>query len=147
MSEEKLEVQLCCQCGSMKWTVLSDSYAGSHWVRDDGHVEFEENFEKVEYVCSECGAWTLLGIVGAPETLRKLVKLDPMERILRTLKYLVEDKLEQTDEDVGPDDVLEWIEEYFKDRWKMLYKGEGDVEGFLSKARGIIARWKLLDEP
>ena len=150
-NEEELEAQLCCQCGAMEWAITSMRYVVSYWVRKDGHVEFKEDFDDVEYRCNKCGAWCLLGIAGTPKVFRELVRLDPMERILRTLECVLEDRLKQTDENVGPDDVLEWLEVYFEARWKMLHKGDGntsiDIESFLSKAGGLIAKWKLLEEP
>jgi hypothetical protein len=140
MSKEKLEANVCCQCGAMEWAVLSNNYEGNYRIKEDGHIEFEENLHEMQYICSKCGAWCLLGVSGTSEVLRELVKLDLMERILRTLQYIVDGTLEQPD--TSPGDVLEWLEEYFA-----AHKGEGNVEGFISKARGIIARWKLVEEP
>jgi len=150
-NEEELEAQLCCQCGAMEWVITSKRYVGSYWVRKDGHVEFKEDFDDAEYRCNKCGTWCLLGIAGTPEVFRELVRLDPAERILRTLEYMLEGRLQQVDNDyITPDDVLEWLEEYFEARWEKLHKGDGntsiDIEGFLSKARGLIAKWKLLEE-
>jgi hypothetical protein len=146
---EKLEAQICLQCGSMSWLMVSNSYVGEYRVRKDGHVEFNETFHELEYVCNECGGHSpLLGVKGTPKIYRELVSLDPMERVLKALNYVVDGTLEPTD-DVDPDEVMELLE-CFRDRWTTLHSDEKNLraaEDFMSKAKEVVGKWKLLMEP
>ena len=149
MKGEKLEAQICLQCGSMSWLMVSDSYVGEYRVREDGHVEFKETFNKLEYICSECGGHSsLLGVKGTPEIFRELIGLDPMNCVLKALNYVVDGALELAD-DVDPDDVMELLE-CFRDRWTTLHSDEEGLraaEGFMSRAKEAVGKWKLLAEP
>lgn len=144
----KLEAQLCLQCGSMSWSLISSEYVGSFHVRRDGHIAFKETFDKIEYVCNRCGSTSaLLGVKAAPSVYRELAKLKPMQRILRALELVADGKIRVTDSDMGPDEVKEYLE-CFKKRWLTMHKSsERAVEDFISKAKGIVGRWKLLKEP
>jgi len=42
LERHKVEAQICLQCGSMSWLMVSNSYVGEYRVRKDGHVEFNE---------------------------------------------------------------------------------------------------------
>jgi len=139
----KLDVQICLQCGSMKWLVWSKSYTAEFRVREDGHVEFDEDFGEVEYSCLECGSSSaLLGVRGTPRRFRELVKLSQMERVLKTLEWAADGTLEVTDQ-VEPEDLLDMVE-CFKERWESAH-GEGSADGFFSRAKEIIGRMKLLE--
>jgi hypothetical protein len=146
---EKLEAQICLQCGSMSWLMVSNSYVGEYRVRKDGHVEFNETFHELEYVCNECGGHSsLLGVKGTPKIYKELISLKPMDRILKALNYVVDGTLEPTD-DVDPDEVMELLE-CFRDRWTTLHSDEKNLraaEDFMSKAKEVIGKWKLLMEP
>jgi hypothetical protein len=146
---EKLEAQICLQCGSMSWLIVSNSYVGEYRVRKDGHVEFNETFSELEYVCNECGSHSsLLGVKGTPKIYRELISLNPMERVLKALNYIVDGALEPTD-DVDPDEALELLE-CFRDRWTTLHSDKKNLraaEDFISKAREVVGKWKLLMEP
>jgi hypothetical protein len=145
----KLEAQICLRCGSMSWLMVSNSYVGEYHVRKDGHVEFNETFHELEYVCSECGSRSsLLGVKGTPKIYRELVSLDPMSRVLKALNCVADGTLELTD-DVGPDEVMELLE-CFRDRWTTLHSDEKSLraaEDFMSKAKEVVGKWKLLTEP
>ena len=149
MKGEKLEAQICLQCGSMSWLIVSNSYVGEYRVRKDGHVEFNETFSELEYVCNECGSHSsLLGVKGTPKIYRELISLNPMERVLKALNYIVDGALEPTD-DVDPDEALELLE-CFRDRWTTLHSDKKNLraaEDFMSKAREVVGKWKLLMEP
>jgi hypothetical protein len=143
----KVEAQICLQCGSMSWLVISSGYVGEYRVREDGHVEFIEDFRELEYVCNECGGHSLLGVKGTPKVYCKLIRLQPMQRILAALENIVDGTLEVTDE-VDLDEVMELIE-CFRDRWTMLHKDEESlraVEDFMSRVEKILGKWKLLAE-
>ena len=139
--EESVEAQLCFQCGSMEWTIVSDDYECKYWVRPDGHVAFRENLGKMEFVCSRCGSWTLLGVSGFPKTFRELVKLKPPQRIIRTLEFIIEGKLQVID-DFPPEEIFGWIKDYFVAR---NLDESGEAERFISKVENLIGRWKLLE--
>jgi len=141
----RVEAQICLQCGSMSWLMVSNSYVGEYRVREDGHVEFKEEFRELECVCSECGGRSTLGVKGTPKTYKELVSLHPMERVLKALNYVVDGTLELAD-DVGPDDVIELVE-CFRDRWTALHSDEEGLraaEEFMLKAEEIVGKWKLL---
>lgn len=144
----KLEAKLCLQCGSMSWSQVSDEYVGNFHVRRDGHIAFMETFANMEYVCNGCGSTsTLLGVKATPPVYRELIKLKPMQRILRALELVADGKIEVTDSDLTPDEVMEGIE-CFKNHWLTMRRGSAKaVEEFVSKAKGLVARWKLLEEP
>ena len=144
----KSEAQLCLQCGAMDWSLISSDYVQSFRVRRDGRIAFKETFEKIEYVCNKCGSTSaLLGVKASPSTYRKLASLTPMQRILKALEYIVEGTLRVTDSDMGPDEVLDCIEG-FRQRWLMKHERSAEeLEDFVSKAKGIVGRWKLLEEP
>jgi hypothetical protein len=146
---EKLEAQICLQCGSMSWLMLAHNYIGEYHVRKDGHVQFKEDFGKLEYACSECGGHSsLLGVKGTPKIYRELICLKPMNRILKVLNYVVDGTLEPTD-DIDPDEALELLE-CFRDRWTTLHSDEKNLraaEDFMSRAKEIVGKWKLLIEP
>jgi hypothetical protein len=129
--------------------MVSNSYVGEYRVRKDGHVEFNETFHELEYVCNECGGHSsLLGVKGTPKIYRELVSLNPMSRVLKALNYVVDGTLELID-DVGPDEVMELLE-CFGDRWTTLHGDEKNLraaEDFMSKAREVVGKWKLLTEP
>jgi hypothetical protein len=157
--EQEQEVQLCFQCGSMIWIQIFSGYTRTYHVREDGRVEFEEDFDSVETTCNKCGSWCLLGVVGARKVFRELAALDPAERILRALGYLCEKKLKEADgESATPDDILKWLDCYtmrkeiqqHQRRHEKEEEGERstgsiDFESFKSRARDLIATWKLLD--
>ena len=136
-----VEAQICLQCGALEWVVVSSRYQASYKVRSDGHVEFEEEMEEMEYYCGNCGSSGLLGIEGPPEIFRKLVGLKPAKRIIHTLELIVEGKLEMTD-DFTPEEVLEFIE----DGYASCLKDEEASKRFLSEAEKIIARWKIIED-
>ena len=138
---ETVEAQICLQCGALEWVVVSSRYQASYRIRPDGHVEFEEEMEEMEYYCGNCGSSGLLGIEGSPEIFRKLVGLKPAKRIIHTLKLIVEGKLEMTD-DFTPEEVLEFIE----DGYASNLKEEEASKRFLSEAEKIIARWKMIED-
>jgi hypothetical protein len=146
---KRIEAQICLQCGSMSWLMLSNSYVGTFHVRKDGHVEFEEEFRELEYVCRECGGhFSLLGVKETPEVYRELVSLHPIQRVLKALDFLVNGTLKLTD-DVSPDDVMELVE-CFSHRWTMLHRDDESLraaESFTARAKEIVGKWKLLVEP
>jgi hypothetical protein len=110
---------------------------------------FNETFHELEYVCNECGGHSsLLGVKGTPKIYRELISLKPMDRILKALNYVVDGTLELID-DVGPDEVMGLLE-CFRDRWTTLRsdeKGLRAAEDFMSKAKEVVGKWKLLMEP
>jgi hypothetical protein len=64
------------------------------------------------------------------------------------LNYVVDGTLEPTD-GVGPDEVMELLE-CFRDRWTTLHGDEKNLraaEDFMSKAKEVVGKWKLLVEP
>mgnify|MGYP000367071201 CR=1 FL=1 len=137
-----VKAEVCLQCGSMSWVMVSKMYVGECRVRKDGRVQCVESFEQLEYFCRECDGSALLGIKGSPAIFRELMGLSPMERILRALNHIIDGTLEVTD-DIGPDEVLEMLE-CFKIRWAKL-RGEEAAEEFMEKAKEIIGKWKLLE--
>jgi len=145
---EKLEAQICLQCGSMNWLMVSDKYVGEFHVRKDGHIAFEEDFMNLAYLCNKCYADTLVGVKGTVKTFRELARLRPMQRIIKALDYIVDGTLELAD-DLDLVEVLEMAKE-FRDKWKELHRSEEDrraAEEFMRKVEGIIGKWKLLAEP
>ena len=140
MKMKTVDAQICLQCGSMEWVIASSRYQASYRVRPDGHVEFEEEMEDMEYYCSNCGSSALLGIEGTPRLFRELVGLAPKERVLRVLELRDEEKIRMKD-DFTPEEVLEFMEDGFASN----IEDKGTLEEFHSKAKGIIARWKLIE--
>lgn len=131
----------------MDWSLLSNNYFGSYWVRRDGHIVFHEKFEKIEYVCNKCGSTSaLLGVEGTPKVFSELANLKPMQRILKALEYVDNGTLALLD-NISPSEVMEYVE-CFRDRWLMKHKrGREAVEEFVERAKCIVGRWKLLEEP
>ena len=66
--------------------------------------------------------------------------LKPAERIIRTLEFIAEGKLEVTD-DFTPEEVLEYI----KDGYASRLRDEEASKRFLSEAKKIVARWKMIE--
>jgi len=136
-----VDAQICLRCGALEWVMVSSRYQASYRVRPDGHVEFEEEMDEMEYYCSSCGSLCLLGIEGSPEIFRELVGLKPAKRIIRILELIVEGKLEAKD-GFAPEEVLEFIE----DGYASYLKDEEASKKFLSEAEKIIARWKMIED-
>jgi len=143
----KVEAYMCLQCGSMSWLLVSDNYTGKYCVRKDGHVEFKEEFADLECVCGGCGSHSsLIGLNGTPKVYRELVRLQPMQRILRALNLIVDGTLELVS-DTTPDEVADLVE-IFVDRWQTLHKDAEScrvAEDFLLKTKEVIGKWKLLE--
>ena len=139
-----VEAQLCLQCGSMDWSLISAEYVGRYWVRKDGRIAFHETFDKVEYCCNKCSSTAaLIGIKGSRKVFRELANSKPMDRILKALEYVADGTLTLLD-DVGPEDVLECID-CFRDRWLQMHKRRSKaVDEFVERAKSIVAKWKLL---
>jgi len=74
---ETLEAKICLRCGALKWVAVSGRYQAYYKVRSDGHIEFKEEIEEIEYFCGSCESLNLLGIEGTPEIFRRLAGLKP----------------------------------------------------------------------
>ena len=131
----------------MSWLMVSNRYVGEYYVREDGHVEFEESFDELEYLCNECGGHSsLLHVKGTAKIYRELVRLNPMKRILKALNYINDGVLE-LDEDVSTEEIMDLLE-CFKDRWTMKHRGKRHleaVEDFMARAAEVLGKWKLLE--
>jgi len=138
------EVQICFHCGSMDWSICSDDYVARYHVRKNGSITFTEELGSMEFYCSRCGSTALVGVEGTTSIIKRLVNLRPMQRILEVLEYIVDGTLKVADGGFGPDEAIEYIEYFVENYMKNRKCSKKTIEDFVSRAKEIIGKWKLL---